>query len=599
MRQQSFPLDAARRSSRRLRTAVVAIITALAASLLTILPALPQRAEAADLFGHDVSWPQCPTSVGGYNLPMPPTSSQFVIVGLTKGLAFTENPCLASQVKWVQDNNKPAHGYTMATFPTAAQLASYGSSGPYSGGDRAGQLANVGYAEAQFALASLARIGWKPPTIWIDVEPRPASPWPGSTTAQKLENRYVVQGLVRAIRDAGFSYGFYSYTNGWSEIVGSWSVPGVPVWATAGTLDYPNEALDRCTQASFSGGKVYLSQWTDGTRDYNRTCGSYAFGQLPRNLAGATGVRVTASSVDTEISPSPDRAVNGVAEGYPTSPQMEWSSAEQKGGAWIQLTWPSPVTLDRIVLHDRPNADDRILSGTLSFSQGGSVSVGALPNDGAAQSVTFASRTVTSVRLTVNSVSAETWAIGLAEIEAWGTPGGSLPSPTASPTSPPSGGTNQARAAGVAVTASTQDTASGQGATKAVDGSALGYPTDPTREWATTQEKNGAWIQLTWPSPVTLNRIVLNDRPNGDDRILSGTLSFSHGSSISVGALPNDGAAQSFSFPSRVVTSVRLTVNSVSAETWAIGLAEIEAWGTAGGTLPTTPPATGSNQACA
>ena len=75
-------------------------------------------ASAATMYGHDVSWPQCPTSVGGSGLPMPPTTTQFVVLGLTHGLPFTENPCLASQVQWARDNGKPTQAYTMAGFPT-------------------------------------------------------------------------------------------------------------------------------------------------------------------------------------------------------------------------------------------------------------------------------------------------------------------------------------------------------------------------------------------------------------------------------------------------------------------------------------------------
>lgn len=238
-------------------------------------------AQAAVLFGNDVSWPQCPAAVGGYGLPMPPESTQFVLVGLTKGLPFTENPCLASQVTWSRDRSKPAQAYTMAGFPTSAQLTAYGSSGPWRPTTRAAQLSNVGYAEARYAVGSLAKVGWRPAVVWVDVEPRPAQPWPSTTAAQRLDNRYVIEGLMRGLRDAGYAYGVYSYAAGWQAVTGGWWLPGVPVWATAGSLDYPNEALDRCTQASFSGGTVYLSQWWDATRDYDRTCGAYAFTSLP------------------------------------------------------------------------------------------------------------------------------------------------------------------------------------------------------------------------------------------------------------------------------------------------------------------------------
>ncbi len=261
------------------RTTVAAVLGSLviAACAVTTAPS----ASAATMFGHDISWPQCPSSMGGYDLPMPPTSTQFVIVGLTKGLPFTENPCLASQVTWTKTNSKPAQAYTMAAYPTAAQLMTYGAKGPWLSTTTAGKLSNVGYTQARFAVASLAKVGFKPPVVWIDVEPRSAQPWPTGTSARQRDNRYVVEGLMRGLRDAGYPYGVYSYAAGWQDITGGWRLPGVPVWATAGRLDYPTEAADRCTQASFSGGHVYLSQWYDDQRDYDRTCGTYAFTALP------------------------------------------------------------------------------------------------------------------------------------------------------------------------------------------------------------------------------------------------------------------------------------------------------------------------------
>lgn len=222
---------------------------------------------------------------------MPPTTTQFVVVGLTKGLPFTENPCLGSQLTWVRTNSKPAHGYTMAAFPTASQLVSYGSQGPWSAASRAGQLSNVGYAEASFAVATMARNSFRPAMVWIDVEPRTAQPWPTATAAAQRENRYIIEGVMRGLRDAGFSYGLYSFTSGWASITASWYLPGVPVWATAGRLDYPTEAQDRCVQASFSGGRVYLAQWYDDVRDYDITCSNYALAALPMPgsvLSGAT-----------------------------------------------------------------------------------------------------------------------------------------------------------------------------------------------------------------------------------------------------------------------------------------------------------------------
>ncbi|WP_323961353.1 hypothetical protein GC088_05905 [Arthrobacter sp. JZ12] len=270
---------------RRVLTTLLLTVSLVLGMLGTTLPA----AHAAPLFGHDVSWPQCSTAQGGFGLPLPPPQSQFVIVGLTRGLPFTENPCLADQVAWARTNGKPAHGYAMAAYPTPTQLAANQAAGPWSSTTPAGRLSNVGYAEARFAVQSMARIGFRPPVVWIDVEPRPAQPWPVATVAQQRDNRYVIEGLMRGLRDAGFAYGLYSFASGWQEITGGWRLSGVPVWATAGRLDYPNEALDRCFPPSFSAGRVYISQWYDDTRDYDRTCEPYAFTPLPIPASSLTG----------------------------------------------------------------------------------------------------------------------------------------------------------------------------------------------------------------------------------------------------------------------------------------------------------------------
>ena len=133
------------------------------------------------------------------------------------------------------------------------------------------------------------------------------------------------------------------------------------------------------------------------------------------------------------------------------------------------------------------------------------------------------------------------------------------------------------------VTASGENTSTGQTAVKAIDGSATGYPGDYSHEWAAPGQGAGAWIQLTWTQTVTASRVVLYDRPNPNDRILSGTLTFSDGSSVAVGNLNNDGSATTVDFTARDVRWVRFTVNTVSASTENVGLSELEVWGTAAG----------------
>lgn len=236
-------------------------------------------AHAAPLQGNDISWPQCPASAGGYGLPLPPDTARLSVIGLTNGLPFTVNPCLAWQVTWASNAQVPAHAYAMAAFPTPAQLRAHRVAGPWSPATRDGQLSNAGFAEAAAAVAAMAKASFLPAVVWIDVEPHKPQPWPTSNAAQRRENRLVLSGLMRGLHDAGLAYGLYSSASGWEAITGSWQLPEVPVWATAGQ-DSPAKARAMCTRPGFSGGHVYLAQWYDDVRDHDVTCGPYRFTSL-------------------------------------------------------------------------------------------------------------------------------------------------------------------------------------------------------------------------------------------------------------------------------------------------------------------------------
>ncbi len=158
---------------------------------------------------------------------------------------------------------------------------------------------------------------------------------------------------------------------------------------------------------------------------------------------------------------------------------------------------------------------------------------------------------------------------------------------TVTVTVPAAGAANVARTLSATASASTQNSADGQTAAKAIDGSPLGYPSDSSREWVSNRGGVNEWLQVNWTNPVILDRVVLNDRPNLNDQITGGTLTFSNGASVSVGPLANDGAQTAVAFAPRTVTWVRLSVNSVRAGTSNVGLAELEAWGTPAAGSPT------------
>lgn len=362
------------------------------------------------------------------------------------------------------------------------------------------------------------------------------------------------------------------------------------------------------------------------------------------------------------------KALDGVVDGYPTDPSKEWS-AFGTVGSWIHLDWAAPVSINKVVLHDRILSTSQITAGFLNFSDGSQVPVSALLNDGAETIVSFPARTVSWVQFDITQVSSGTVNTGLAEIRVFGSDGmgNRAPlidsGPTMSPSPVASGataalsvsasdadndalsyewsvstgsisgsgatvtfvaptvtldtlstvsvtvrdtsGTSVSASANVTIAAPSTSTTevdyrnqvssavcstqrSGRWCIQAIDGVVDGYPSDPSKEWSSS-EKAGAWIQLNFASAVMVNQVMLHDRILQGSQNTQGLLSFSDGTSLPVGALPNDGAGLAVDFSARAVTWLRYTVTSVSSSTISSGLAEIAPkfvpTGSAGGDL--------------
>ncbi len=107
----------------------------------------------------------------------------------------------------------------------------------------------------------------------------------------------------------------------------------------------------------------------------------------------------------------------GVADGQPDA--NEWASAGEGEGAWITLTWNHPATVTEIDLYDRPDPVDNVLSGTLTFDDGGVIVGRALPAGGTPEHVTFPPKTLRSV--TFHIAQAQGRNAGLGEIMVIGT----------------------------------------------------------------------------------------------------------------------------------------------------------------------------------
>lgn len=82
---------------------------------------------------------------------------------------------------------------------------------------------------------------------------------------------------------------------------------------------------------------------------------------------------------------------------------------------WVQLAWKQPQRVDRIVLYDRPSALEHIAGGRLIFSDGTTVWVNQLPNDGTGKAISFESKTITWVKFEVTDGNGSD--LGLSEFE--------------------------------------------------------------------------------------------------------------------------------------------------------------------------------------
>ncbi len=240
---------------------------------LTSTPKSTVPARGPDqVFGADVSWPQCPKGMGipekrSEGRPMPTAEARFVVLGLTNGPSFVTNPCLDSQLQWVRRRHLLAAAYSVVSYPDDATLARFGGVGPFPGGTRLGALRNVGYQAAMFNVATMRRVDLTTPVVWIDVEPVVHFDWSPDVVA----NAAVVQGMARGYQDAGFRIGFYSIGSLWTRVVGTLRF-GAPEWRPAGARGL-GEAVNRCgPDWSFQGGPAVLGQWVEDGRDRDVTC---------------------------------------------------------------------------------------------------------------------------------------------------------------------------------------------------------------------------------------------------------------------------------------------------------------------------------------
>ena len=262
--------------------------------------------------GNDISYPQC-----GGSLPAAPA---FGIVGLTGGRADDLNPCLGpypsytqSELYWavastVGGTSQPKaslyvntadpgdvyNGTVIADWPTSGGNATYGSCATTAVTLSSGSTATVGansdgcawqygynmavqdagwLAEAASAIngqgapvtvgGSAASYQW-----WLDVET--ANTWQPDAAMNVAD----LQGMIAGLDAAGATtVGAYSTSSQWGSVTGG-SAPGslyqIPVWIPgARSL---SGAKGNCSQASFTQGRVAVTQWFGRPYDGDYAC---------------------------------------------------------------------------------------------------------------------------------------------------------------------------------------------------------------------------------------------------------------------------------------------------------------------------------------
>ena len=249
------------------------------------------------------------------------------------------------------------------------------------------------------------------------------------------------------------------------------------------------------------------------------------------------------SSSDFNASFSAAKAVDGVIG---INDSGEWASLGELN-PWIQTTWRSLRTINRVILYDRVLNTADVNAGVLSFSDGSSINISGIKKDGLFKEIYFPSKTVTWVKFQVTGGTGNN--VGLSEFQIFETAKNIAPQATA--------------------TASSIYNANF--AASKVNDNVIGI--NLSGEWASLGELN-PWVQLTWNNVKTINKVTLFDRVDMGDNANAGTLFFSDGTSIAVTGVPAGGGGKEISFQNKSVTWVKFqTTGGVGPN---VGMSEIQ-----------------------
>lgn len=260
-------------------------LTMTIALIMALLGAAPvfsaaSRAAISATTGYDISWPQCG---GSY-----PSHPAFGIVGVNRGIVFSANRCLQSELAWAGGATAQLYANTGNPGPTLSTHWPDGQTAPracnpsrtslLSDRDTADCAYDYGYNAAadsyNDAVLAFGNLGLSPATPagstwWFDVET--SNSWRSNVAL----NVAALQGAVSYLNSVGVAnmrIGFYSTQYQWNQITGgpATSFEAFKSWVAGASS--ARGASAKCVGSGFTGGGVALAQYLSGGFDADLRC---------------------------------------------------------------------------------------------------------------------------------------------------------------------------------------------------------------------------------------------------------------------------------------------------------------------------------------
>jgi hypothetical protein len=224
-----------------LKKLFVGIFSGLSIAILFGQTAFASSIYATGSTGVDVSYPNCSASIPSVN---------FGIVGVSNGIVYGHNSCLASEAKHFSNLSL----YLNTGLNTSTSSAYYAQAQSGCNGDANCAAYNYGVNAAKDALSYASSQGVTATKWWLDVET--SNTW----NASSLLNQQSLQGEYDTLSRSGAAIvGVYSTTAQWQSITGGWQNSwyswGATTWTTA------SQAQTYCTGHQFTNGPSLLMQY--------------------------------------------------------------------------------------------------------------------------------------------------------------------------------------------------------------------------------------------------------------------------------------------------------------------------------------------------